>query len=473
MSSMPVEFNQKRRTTRVYREIPLRVQGTDAFLAPYQDQVSTVAVNCHGCRYQSRHEVLQGDVVLLQVMRPGLDDSSSSRRARVKWVERRPNKDRPFEVAVELESPGNIWGIATQPDDWVAVREQQSIDRSHSTTGLQAVPPAGQQSSEPNGKGALVAQFERNDTAIAASPMFTQLMIGLGEQLQIMASDAVRGVLVKEKSRLADEFRFQLQVEAMQMLENVISTSKEQLTRQVLKELNDAYETAAQSNFERWLGKFQREMDEASRLMAVHGQEASQRFDNMALNTVERLQRNLEATHRDGVDRVSTRLQERLAPIIEEARLTSEKLASSGKAFKQEAQSTYIQFKNSVQQESQKFSAETQEKMAAIEKQFESGVYGRLAQANDELNSKMMAIVNDGAETIVKLSKAGENAMRQTSQSLASSAADYATQLLRERTTEISRQFLAGLEASTRSYLESLSKSITQITATPTVHAHD
>jgi len=52
MSSMPVEFNQKRRTTRVYREIPMKVQGTDAFLSPYQDQVSTVAVNCHGCRYQ-------------------------------------------------------------------------------------------------------------------------------------------------------------------------------------------------------------------------------------------------------------------------------------------------------------------------------------------------------------------------------------------------------------------------------------
>jgi hypothetical protein len=303
--------------------------------------------------------------------------------------------------------------------------------------------------------------------------MFTQLMIGFGEQIQIMASDAVRGVLAKEKSRLVEEFRFQLQVEAMTMLENVISTSKEELTRQVLKELNDAYESAAQSNFERWINKFQREMEDATRLMAVHGQEVSQRFDNMALSTVERLQRNLEAAHRDGVDRVSSRLQERLAPMLEDARVTSEKLASSGKIFKQEAQTTYIQFKNSLQQERQKLSAETQQQIVVLEKQFESGLNGKLAQANDELNARLAAIVNDGAETIVKLSKAGENAMRQTSQSLASSAADYATKILRERTAEISRQFLAGLEASTRSYLESLSKSITQITATTAVHSHD
>jgi hypothetical protein len=474
MSSMPVEFNQKRRTTRVYREIPMKVQGTDAFLSPYQDQVSTVAVNLHGCRYQSKHEVLQGDVVLLEVMRPDQHESSCSTRARVKWVQRRPNKERPFEVAVELESPGNIWGIASQPEDWLSVREPQPLEWVNSGSGLQTVPPAPRQTSpEPNGKAALVAQLDRNETAMSASPMFTQLMIGFGEQIQIMASDAVRGVLAKEKSRLVEEFRFQLQVEAMTMLENVISTSKEELTRQVLKELNDAYESAAQSNFERWINKFQREMEDATRLMAVHGQEVSQRFDNMALSTVERLQRNLEAAHRDGVDRVSSRLQERLAPMLEDARVTSEKLASSGKIFKQVAQTTYIQFKNSLQQERQKLSAETQQQIVVLEKQFESGLNGKLAQANDELNARLAAIVNDGAETIVKLSKAGENAMRQTSQSLASSAADYATKILRERTAEISRQFLAGLEASTRSYLESLSKSITQITATTAVHSHD
>ena len=474
MASVPVEFNQKRRTTRVYREIPMKVQGTDAFLAPYQDQVSTVAVNCHGCRYQSKHEVLQGDVVLLEVMRPDEHDSSCSTRARVKWVQRRPNKDRPFEVAVELEAPGNIWGIASQPEDWLSIPEPRAIERANSASGLQAVTPAVRQTSpEPNGKGALVTQLERNDTAMSASPMFTQLMIGFGEQIQIMASDAVRAALVKEKSRLVEEFRFQLQVEAMKMLETVISTSKEELTRQILKELNDAYESAAQSNFERWINKFQREMEEATRLMAIHGQEVSQRFDNMALSTVERLQRNLEAAHRDGVDRVNSRLQERLAPLLEDARVTSEKLASSGKIFKQEAQTTYIQFKNSLRQESQKLSVETQQKIAVLEKQFEAGMDGKLAQANDELNAKLAAIVNDGAETMVKLSKAGENAMRQASQSLASSAADYATKILRERTAEISRQFLAGLEASTRNYLESLSKSITQLTTKTAVHSHD
>jgi hypothetical protein len=474
MSTVQVEFNQKRRTTRVYREIAMKVQGTDAYLAPYQDQVATVAVNCHGCRYQSKHEVLQGDVVLLEVMRPGQRDSSCSTRARVKWVQRRPNKDRPFEVAVELEAPGNIWGIASEPEDWFSIREQQARERASSGSGLQTMPSTGLQTSpEANGRSALVAQPERNEAAMSASPMFAQLMAGFGEQIQIMASDAVRSALVKEKARLVEEFRYQLQVEAMKMLDTVMSTAKEELTRQVLKELNDAYESAASSNFERWLNKFQREMEEATRLMAVHGQEMSQRFDSMALSTVERLQRNLEAAHRDGVDRVNARLRERLAPMLEEARVTSEKLASSGKIFKQEAQSTYNLFKGSLQKEGEKFSAETQERIAALEKEFESGLNAKLMQATGELNAKLTAIFNDGAETIVKLSKAGENAMRQASQSLATSAADQATKVLRERTAEISRQFLAGLEASTRNYLDSLSKSITQLTAKSAATSRD
>ena len=34
---------------------------------PYQEQVSTLSISCHGCTYQSKHEVIQGETVYLDI----------------------------------------------------------------------------------------------------------------------------------------------------------------------------------------------------------------------------------------------------------------------------------------------------------------------------------------------------------------------------------------------------------------------
>ena len=70
MSSRSLAFAQKRRSTRIDLALPLSVQGVGALREPYNEQVSTLAVSCHGCSYQTKHEVLQGEVVFLRSGRP-------------------------------------------------------------------------------------------------------------------------------------------------------------------------------------------------------------------------------------------------------------------------------------------------------------------------------------------------------------------------------------------------------------------
>ena len=109
-SSHQISHAQKRRSTRLDHAVPVAVQGVGAYREPYQDQVSTLSISCHGCTYNSKYEVIQGELVYLDVRSTNDGSSHGSSRARVKWVQNLGGKV-GFQVAVELEVAGNIWGI--------------------------------------------------------------------------------------------------------------------------------------------------------------------------------------------------------------------------------------------------------------------------------------------------------------------------------------------------------------------------
>jgi len=50
---------RKRRSSRIVQAVPLVVTGVDALGRPFQERTSSLIINCHGCRYQSKHYVLK------------------------------------------------------------------------------------------------------------------------------------------------------------------------------------------------------------------------------------------------------------------------------------------------------------------------------------------------------------------------------------------------------------------------------
>ena len=109
---------QKRRTSRIEQAVPLTVLGVDALGRPFQERTSTLIVNCHGCRYQSKHYVLKNMWVTLEVPHPEMGHEPRSVRGRVMWIQRPRTVRELFQVGVELEAGGNLWGIAFPPADW-------------------------------------------------------------------------------------------------------------------------------------------------------------------------------------------------------------------------------------------------------------------------------------------------------------------------------------------------------------------
>src|SRR5580693_8000165 len=129
-----------RRSSRINKSVPITVMGVDSYRGPYREDVSTVAVSCHGCRYESKHDVLTNSWVMLELPDREKDGETLSARGLVKWVKRPLDTSGTYETAIELEDPGNIWGIDTPPQDWVTFCESRLDQASAPKSKPFAVP---------------------------------------------------------------------------------------------------------------------------------------------------------------------------------------------------------------------------------------------------------------------------------------------------------------------------------------------
>src|ERR1700730_14533538 len=118
---------RKRRSTRIVQAVPLSVAGVDALGRPFNERTSTLIINCHGCRYQSKHYVLKNMWVTLEVPHPETGQPPRTVRGRVAWIQRPRTVRQLFQVALELELPGNAWGIAFPPEDWFAIHDAAPV----------------------------------------------------------------------------------------------------------------------------------------------------------------------------------------------------------------------------------------------------------------------------------------------------------------------------------------------------------
>ncbi len=132
-----VDLNQpsteRRRSERLSESLPLIVRGIDLLGQPFEERTTTLAFNLHGCRYTSKHHLPRNTWVTLDLPlgaaqsathanaatnanANSTENARTTLRARVAWVQR-PHSIRDFfQIAVELESPANVWG--TDAPDW-------------------------------------------------------------------------------------------------------------------------------------------------------------------------------------------------------------------------------------------------------------------------------------------------------------------------------------------------------------------
>ena len=134
-SANPSTELRKRRSTRIVQAVPLVVTGVDALGRPFVERTSSLIINCHGCRYQSKHYVLKNMWVTMEIPHPETGQPPRSVRGRVAWIQRPRTVRQLFQVALELEVSGNVWGIGFPPEDWFTFS-----DEARTTPQLDATP---------------------------------------------------------------------------------------------------------------------------------------------------------------------------------------------------------------------------------------------------------------------------------------------------------------------------------------------
>src|SRR5277367_3962836 len=107
-----------RRSSRLSESVRVTVSGVDSYRGPYREQVSTTTVSAHGCKYESKRDVFTNSRVTLEIT-DGKRGKPVAARGLVKYVVRPLDPSGYFQTAIELEDPGNIWGIASPPTDWL------------------------------------------------------------------------------------------------------------------------------------------------------------------------------------------------------------------------------------------------------------------------------------------------------------------------------------------------------------------
>ncbi len=442
MSSNQFAYAQKRRSSRIEKAVPLAVQGIDASHTPFREEVTTVAISCHGCSYQMKTEVLPGAMVMLDMGWRANGYSEWPARARVKWIQKlNTPADPAYGIAVEFESAGNIWGISSPPEDWFPSHGSKVVEPPNPKRELRLITQTESQTVPARKEGAApVSLLKKSEAAASLSPWFSELMVGISNQIQVTVSQMAATTLANERNRLLDEFRIQLENEAAGTIERVIETSKEGLTRRALKVVNEATESTIRTSHESLVRTIEQDIENAKQRMIIQGNELDQRVDSMTSRTIEQLQRTLETSRTEGAARFVSRLREQIAPVLDEAKADLQKLVASQTVFKEESQSIYMR----------------------VTSELENSVNAKLMQTHDELDKKSCAVLTECNEKLLTLSQTFENVAQDSIQTLIASATDSAKKNLEERAAEISGNFTGELEGRIRDYLEFIGDSIAE-----------
>jgi len=251
----PEQEGQKRRSTRIVQAVPLTVTGVDALGRPFQERTSTLTINCQGCRYQSKHYVLKNMWITLEIPHNAPGRPPRSVRGRVTWVQRPRTVRELFQIAVELEVSGNVWGIAFPPGDWFPFPDSESETNVEVPAQPEVVPsppeaislepetrswqaeeapsPRERESVEDNVR--VLPITGSNDASLQLSRQVTRLLTEAQEQIQSTLRQSANEAVSAEIRQVVADLHTQLIEAAQKSVADAIASQIEDAKREALQ----------------------------------------------------------------------------------------------------------------------------------------------------------------------------------------------------------------------------------------------
>ena len=442
-----------RRSTRIVRAVPMRVTGLDLLGQPFWERTATLVVNSHGCQFPSKQKLKKNSWVTLGVTDHQANRLLHSVQARVVCVQPPEARQGFFHIAVELEVPGNVWGVTLPPGDWLPFRKPNPLRTS--TTAAEppktARAPTASPASVPEAELREGSPSLGGEVGTPSAPPVSEVQ----EQNHKMVREAASVAVAAETSRLVGELRTQLQEEAKKIVEGMAAAHTDQWVRRAAEKLHEAQQASAKALHEQWSRKIGLDLQQASEHLAARGAELNHSAESLAARTVEQVQLLLEGTGRDSASRFVSRLQQQLAPLLEHTQQVLTKL----EAYKEPAELTLQAHGDHFERTLQQSVLEAAARMQETGLQFEQAIRDRLTKALEELERKGTAAISvmlDGFQAI-------SESYQKEAHSRLQAALEQGTNHLREKAAEIPRLFAAELDDYIRSNTEHVRGSIAEL----------
>jgi hypothetical protein len=462
MSNSPIVSSAQRpsrRSTRLSEAILMRVEGVDSYRGPYSEEVSTVSVSAHGCKYYSKHQVLSNALVILQMKGEKPDTKTMSARGRVKWVA--GLQGGVFETAVELEDPGNVWGIATPPKDWLPFCGPRTIEIDTAKSKPFAVPrpepvaPASANAREKSSSGAATPNAAQNvarQTIAAATRPMGQLMGDFQQQMEAMLGEVATAAVREKTTAMLNDVHAKLREEAKEILAETTASQAGPWIEQALKQMKITGQDMAQKLHAQWMKKVELDLATSLQQIEVRRQEMEELSGNLAANTLQKVENVLEASRKDGVDRIVARLKEQVAPVVEETRKAAAELT------KREEQIDKL-----IEQSVETTTAKIEEACAKFDKQFDTMLRTRIEYARQEMERAGMAATDLALNNLrISSQQHQERAQAQLREQL-NGVSDSVLREVSGQAAEASRQFAGEMKKQSRDHLEFVSGAISEL----------
>lgn len=371
---------RKRRSTRIIQAVPLMVTGVDALGRPFQERTSTLLINCHGCRYQSKHYVLKNMWVTLEVPHNEAGLPPRVARGRVTWIQRPRTVRELFQIAVELEIPGNIWGIAFPPPDWFPAPD----------SGLPSIPPL---DAEP------ASETPAPDWTAPGEPQQSDNVVVIGGAAGAPQSGDVSLHLARQVARLVVEAKQQIQAAVREATAKTVSVETQQLLAAVQAQLQDgankALGAAAEAQIKQWMERASEQIDlkaqaSADALRHQWGIEVDSRIEEARTLMAARVSSVEQAEQETFKIALGASVDAAIARLRESAEAAAERAEQAREQFERSRQELRDTVEEATRRWGQVLSGRTTDAASQMEK---------LQETADHLSGQIQGAIEQSAQT--------------------------------------------------------------------------
>jgi hypothetical protein len=279
-----------------------------------------------------------------------------------------------------------------------------------------------------------------------------QLMGDFQQQMETMLEEVATAAVREKTTAMLNDVHGKLRQEAKAILTEATASQAGPWIEQTLKQMKLASQDTAQKLHEQWTRTIEADLGAAFQQIELRRQEVEELSRNLAANSLQKVEGVLEASRKDGVDRIVARLKEQVAPVVEETR----KAAADLTRRKEELDKI-------IGQSVEATTARIAEACAKFDKQFETVLRSRIEAARQEMERAGMAATDLALNNLrISSQQHQERAQVQLREQL-NGVSDSVLKEVGDKAAEASRQFAGEMKKQSRDHLEFVSGAISEL----------